>query len=978
VCLAAPAWGAQVLFTAPGTSVTFGHPYGDLEFNNPLAGTETVAGLPVLEWRDAGWECPASPSHEDWTVSNPCVVCPAPVGCIDGYVNEIWLRGSGDAATTMTTVASTVVSVHLHGDDNDGIVNVTVDGVVVASMDMWTAATDNALVLVTGLPSIPHVIDVIDLGASQQAGADPTDDDVALMGAAALQGFDPFWKADHRNYAPSGMPDFDQRQDQWAHEIRCGPNATSDSIAVGDDVQLILPGMPCPGPNAAAVTKGPNRVMETPVSTDDFYIYEYCAPTAVANCLWWFDSKFEQDPTGFQCDGADTYDLVTAYPSATDDHCPDNVDTAGPAGQFELVEDLAMRMDTGGQASGAFRNGTTARDMFDAVTAYLKDRNLHDDYLVRLIREPGYDFLVTELERSQDLILGLSFVQRCQGPPVFVGGHAVTMSGFELPNQNLCLSDPYYNLAETGAPGRVLPPVPHPHGIPETLHNDAAFVSHDCFAATQPPIPPYGVTGLVNYATTSDEGTTCADIANFLGQNSWNPEDPAFSDPVPCDPTCPVETLISFVLEISPFDWKERNLPDYAPNGVPDFDQKQASFVCPLDQSWSFCGPTAVANSMWWFDSVREPNPIPPPVVNDNYPLIFPFGSWDDHDPANVVPLITDLGIGWLNTDGMTGGFPPRPPFCGTYIEDMERGIKDYLVGVGLDAEYYVHRVRAPTFDWVAREIERSQDVILLLGFWQLQDLGVPTWVRIGGHYVTSAGIDRDGGLIAISDPILDRAETVPLGGVVGDGVLLPHVHPPTPPDGTHNDAGNVSHDIYAAVPTDSPGGVWGPGGYSAAIGPFLDNFEGQNTADEFGDDLPTGPPQGNEPIQTEVDFALAVSPCPWLFDQVVARGYCSGNPAQACLVDTDCPAADVPCLNAIFQWPQPLPYEYVSGPFMTPADIGTYGWTVFAANVGNSSLQPPPDPPAGSGIWYLFRAAHCGTWQTAPGEEPDRDLLLP
>jgi hypothetical protein len=50
-----------------------------------------------------------------------------------------------------------------------------------------------------------------------------------------------------------------------------------------------------------------------------------------------------------------------------------------------------------------------------------------------------------------------------------------------------------------------------------------------------------------------------------------------------------------------------------------------------------------------------------------------------------------------------------------------------------------------------------------------------------------------------------------------------------------------------------------------------------------------------------------------------------------------------VPCLAAIFQWPNPLAFEYTEGPFTTPADIGLFVWSAFGANVGNSSLQPPP-----------------------------------
>jgi hypothetical protein len=183
--IVSPALGINVVFSSPNTQVTLGEAYSSLEFNNPLAGTETVLGHPVKEWRDAGWNCPTS---EDWTVTGACTTCPepcCPIVCAYGYSNEIWLRSAAHSATTTTTVTSTIVSVHLFGDSNDGMVDVLVDGILVATLDMWTSASDTAVVLVTGLPATTHTIDVVDQGVSQQAGG--SNDDVALMGAAALR-----------------------------------------------------------------------------------------------------------------------------------------------------------------------------------------------------------------------------------------------------------------------------------------------------------------------------------------------------------------------------------------------------------------------------------------------------------------------------------------------------------------------------------------------------------------------------------------------------------------------------------------------------------------------------------------------------------------------------------------------------------------------------------------------------------------------
>jgi hypothetical protein len=55
------------------------------------------------------------------------------------------------------------------------------------------------------------------------------------------------------------------------------------------------------------------------------------------------------------------------------------------------------------------------------------------------------------------------------------------------------------------------------------------------------------------------------------------------------------------------FYWKPGPWEDYAPSGMPDFDQMQ---VGP-----TYCGPFAAANSLWWFDSKFETPDHPPPLL---------------------------------------------------------------------------------------------------------------------------------------------------------------------------------------------------------------------------------------------------------------------------------------------------------------------------------------------------------------------------
>lgn len=289
----------------------------------------------------------------------------------------------------------------------------------------------------------------------------------------------------------------------------------------------------------------------------------------------------------------------------------------------------------------------------------------------------------------------------------------------------------------------------------------------------------------------------------------------------------------------------------------------------PEDPDWTYCGPVAVANSIWWFDSKYERNNIPPPTPSDTFPLVQSYGFWDDHDPQNVQPLIQHLA--WLmDTDGQ------RTKLCsyGTWVWDMQAGITQYLSWSGVnplgdvdgdgivtqnDADivtaamgstpgspnwnlaadiypetvtgpytadniinqddldlvndnfdkkgmFYEHTTDVyPSFYYIEEEVEKCQDVVLLLAFHQ-------NGVRDGGHFVTVAGVNSTASQyqLLISNPIRDDFEA----GVTPAGRSpVPHVHGPEPPYTTHNNASLVSQDAWT-VRYNAAGGYWYLEGY--------------------------------------------------------------------------------------------------------------------------------------------------------------------
>jgi len=301
----------------------------------------------------------------------------------------------------------------------------------------------------------------------------------------------------------------------------------------------------------------------------------------------------------------------------------------------------------------------------------------------------------------------------------------------------------------------------------------------------------------------------------------------------------------NITIEEEGFYWKPGNWTDYAPSGVPDFDQKQDNWFDPAGGAWTYCGPVAVANSLWYFDSREEPSPVPPPAQNDNYGLVTSYnpGGWDDHHTSNVEPLVNDLAA-LMGTN----------PSTGTDVFAMEAGIRDYLNITGYNDSYYEHTEPMPDFGWIEEEVERCQDVILLLGFWQAYDEQAPPeeWWRIGGHYVTCAGVNSAGMQLGISDPFLDNA------GAGGPGIVpVPHPYPHNA--SVHNDTQYVSHDIYNVTPSFTPGGWWALQNYGAG-NPAIVNFQGLNPNPNSM--LPTGPYLGPMfPLHVEIEYAVAVSP---------------------------------------------------------------------------------------------------------------------
>lgn len=314
-----------------------------------------------------------------------------------------------------------------------------------------------------------------------------------------------YYKAPYRDYAQSGVPDFDERQ--WG----------------------------------------------TYNWTDLWGKWSHCAPVAVANSLWWLDSEFEPNvvPPPTISDG---FPLVRAY-GAWDDHASRNV--------VPLVEHLAYLMDCDGRRTGLLHSGTYVVDSETGITHYLswsgvnplgdvngdgtvdqtdlmlvnnamgsvpgapnwnmaadifpvtmmyppvadnivdpQDLNLVVANMGRsgLFYEhttlvPTFKYIVEEVEKCQDVVLSIGYWIWTGSTWYREDGHFVTVAGVNSQDVKIAICDPIRDSFETGLipEGRI--PIPHVHMPPEPpfiTHNDASYVSQDIYNVTgiPPMLPP--------------------------------------------------------------------------------------------------------------------------------------------------------------------------------------------------------------------------------------------------------------------------------------------------------------------------------------------------------------------------------------------------------------------------------------------------------------------------------------------------------
>jgi len=630
----------------------------------------------------------------------------------------------------------------------------------------------------------------------------------------------------------------------------------------------------------------------------------YDGPVALANCLWWFDSKFESspvDPRPFNGSNNDNYALLKTY-GTWDDHDTANV--------IPFIQELASIMttdDTTGALPGSYEYGTFMTEMQFCVDSILRREGLRGSYTDTVVNYPTFTYIKDQLVASQNVILEIGFYNADPNYCCRYGGHYVNMVGVDSIKNRIAISDPFTGFA---------------NGFDMQMHRDHIDVSNKEYEVYQ--------IGQISHLGCPSNGAEY--LTDYHSEWIWT----SFESINDGWSSCLTSThdsahaVIEKVLVICPTDEPEidtctyykASYEDYAPFGMPDFDQKQLNWKSPMtgNQYWSWCGPVALANCMWWFDSKFEPSPVDPrpfypgplqKAPNDNYSLVQSTnpGVWDDHDTTNVQPLIQNLkNLSYTDV--------PQP---GTYIIDLKRGLDSSLVLAGLVGDYTCNLIPGPTFEMIKDSVMASKDVILLFGFYE-PEFSVEC-MRHGGHYVTVGGVCEEETDICISDPYLDKNELFAHGSTVHNDASL-----------TSGPHGTIHHDRYHTetyahscltpavervtdYPTD-----WGT----------IQNFAQQNTFDLA---LPPGGFTEGNPIVALIDYAMIISPVSSECDCI--PGEANGNGTTNIL--------DITYLISYLYkgGPAPVPYALCSGDANCDCTVNILDITYLIAFLYKSGPSP-------------------------------------
>ena len=240
-----------------------------------------------------------------------------------------------------------------------------------------------------------------------------------------------YYLPSYPNYAPSGLPDFSQIQQEDWRGLDGGANL--------------------------------------------------CGAVSLANILWWFDSR-HSNCHGTPGDGKDSYSLVQTYHKQTtsdpgpnpDDHNYNNVnDNSTPWNRFrrngELIERIAWYTNRQKDAHWtklllrSLRGPFNAFKLIYGTIRWLRETNQLKSYTVRILYKPDFTTINNCLRKDNGIVLGINSLDDNGN---VLGGHFVSVAGINTSGY-IAFSDPFFDIT-------------NPSSNPAE-HNNASIVSHDIY-----------------------------------------------------------------------------------------------------------------------------------------------------------------------------------------------------------------------------------------------------------------------------------------------------------------------------------------------------------------------------------------------------------------------------------------------------------------------------------------------------------------
>jgi len=257
-----------------------------------------------------------------------------------------------------------------------------------------------------------------------------------------------YYYPSYSNYAPSGMPDFANKQENWK-TILDGGNGIAESTAGGDDVQVTEVGEPIDPMKPVVVAPGPNCNLDSTVGGDDWAGFTYCHAVSLANSFWWFDSRYSKS-NGKPGDGKDTFPLVEDY-GGGDDHSQENVPC--------LVCEIANLLNI---------TSTIYLDLYtwiEDIEEWFENVGLDEGFKITDYEFPSFDLIADAIQNDKSVVLLIQFARVIEGECVGVASHFVSCAGVNFDQKKIALSDPSND-------------IDNPSGDD---HNDPQYVSFDIY-----------------------------------------------------------------------------------------------------------------------------------------------------------------------------------------------------------------------------------------------------------------------------------------------------------------------------------------------------------------------------------------------------------------------------------------------------------------------------------------------------------------